>query len=107
VREHRLYQMDFLLRKYGFSGDEIPLGHDGNLRLDIDPKEAWAKMHPEFYPVRINRADREELLRVPGLGHVTVERILKCRSEVRLGSLDGLGLRGKRLEKVRGYVVCE
>jgi predicted DNA-binding helix-hairpin-helix protein len=107
MREHRLYQSDFLLRKYGFSGKEIPLGQDGNLRLDKDPKEVWAEMHPEFYPVRINRADREELLRVPGIGHVTVERILKSRSEVKIGSLNKLGLKGKRLEKVRGYVVCE
>ena len=74
AREHRLYQTDWLIRKYGFRADEIPVDRDGNLSLGTDPKEMWAKSHPEFFPVNINRDDREKLLRVPGLGHVMVER---------------------------------
>ena len=79
TREHRLYQSDFLLRKYGFSADEIPFGEDGNLVLEKDPKEVWAALHPERFPVDLDTADRFELLRVPGLGPVFVDRILKIR----------------------------
>ncbi|RJR18045.1 MAG: radical SAM protein [Nitrospiraceae bacterium] len=107
MREHRLYQTDFLMRKYGFSNKEIPLDINGNLRLDRDPKQVWADTHPEFYPVRINRADKEQLLRVPGLGPETVDRILKARHESRIHCAEQLGIKGKRLEKVREYVLFE
>ena len=70
-REHRLYQTDFLLRKYGFSADEIVLDELGNLPLDADPKQTWASRHPEFFPVEVNKAPLEDLLRVPGLGPVS------------------------------------
>ena len=105
MREHRLYQVDFLFRKYGFGEEEIPFNAQGNLFLDIDPKEAWARAHPEFFPLNINRAGREELLRVPGLGHVTVEHIISARREARLRSMDDLGRQGKRLSKAAEYVV--
>jgi predicted DNA-binding helix-hairpin-helix protein len=107
MREHRLYQVDFLMRKYGFRRDEIPLDITGNLNLDRDPKEVWAENHPEFYPVRINTSSRERLLRVPGLGPVTVERILKIRREGRINHPETLGIKGRRLEKIRKYVVFE
>ena len=80
AREHRLYQVDFMLRKYGFSADEIGYAPSGNLRLDIDPKEEWARRHPERYPVPLATAPREDLLRVPGLGPVAVRRILEARA---------------------------
>ena len=68
-REHRLYQADWLLRFYGFEIDEILAGgREGMLDLDVDPKLAWALNHPERFPMDINRATRDELLRVPGLG---------------------------------------
>jgi predicted DNA-binding helix-hairpin-helix protein len=105
VREHRLYQADFLLRKYGFGREDILFDESGNLRLDKDPKEVWADCHPEYYPVRINTSDRESLLRVPGLGPETAGRILQARRECRISRLEDLGLKGKRLEKVKGYVV--
>ena len=77
VREHRLYQADWLLRFYGFELDEIMAGgEDGNLDLGIDPKLAWALKHRERFPVDVNRAPREMLLRVPGLGAKTVDRML-------------------------------
>ncbi|MEL6289137.1 MAG: putative DNA modification/repair radical SAM protein [Pseudomonadota bacterium] len=80
VREHRLYQADWLLRFYGFGVEEITdVTTDGNLDLEIDPKLAWALAHRERFPVDINRADRELLLRVPGLGTKAVDRLLSAR----------------------------
>jgi predicted DNA-binding helix-hairpin-helix protein len=107
VREHRLYQVDFLLRKYGFREEDILLDKGGNLRLDRDPKQVWADCHPDFYPVRINTADREALLRVPGLGPETVKRALRLRRERRIGSIKDLGLRGKRADISKGYLIFE
>jgi len=105
VREHRLYQVDFLLRKYGFAAEEIPLEPDGNLSLAADPKEIWARRHPERFPLDINRAGRYELLRVPGLGPVTVKRILNLRrAGGRLRHIEDLGLTAKRLGKAADYV---
>ncbi len=104
VREHRLYQTDWLIRKYGFEQNEIPFDDNGNLNLASDPKEEWAKRHPEFFPLNINRADNMQLLRVPGFGHVTVDMIMKIRKEGRIRSLDDLGKTGKRLMKSSGYI---
>lgn len=78
MREHRLYQADWLLRFYGFSVDEIA-GGSGMLPLDIDPKLAWALRHREWFPLDVNRASKEQLLRVPGLGKKAVDRILVAR----------------------------
>ena len=104
TREHRLYQTDWLFRKYGFDESEIPFDTAGNLILDSDPKEIWAKRHPEFFPLDINRADMMELLRVPGLGHVTVDLIVKLRRERRIRSMDDLGKVGRRLAKAHEYI---
>jgi putative DNA modification/repair radical SAM protein len=78
LREHRLYQADWLMRFYGFEEHEI-CTEDGMLSLDIDPKLAWALAHPAEFPVDLNRAPRERLLRVPGLGERSVERLLLAR----------------------------
>lgn len=107
MREHRLYQVDFLLRKYGYQEGEIPLDRSGNLRLDRDPKQVWADSNPAFYPVRINTADREALLRVPGIGPETAKNILRRRREGRLSSVEELGISGKRAALAKGYVVFE
>ena len=107
LREHRLYQVDFLVRKYGFSSKEILFDKTGNLRLDKDPKEVWADCHPEDYPVKINTSEKEALLRVPGLGPDTVKRLLKVRRERRIVCLEDLGIKGKRLEKIKSYVIFE
>jgi len=104
TREHRLYQVDFLLRKYGFEESDIVFEQDGNLSSDIDPKEAWALKHPEFYPVDANLAPESSLLRVPGLGPVTVKRILQGRKQSRICALQDLGKVGVRLEKARRYL---
>jgi predicted DNA-binding helix-hairpin-helix protein len=107
MREHRLYQAEFLARVYGFEMRDILFDGSGNLRLDMDPKEVWARSHPEFYPVRLNTADREALLRVPGLGPVTVGRVLAARRQRRIRGLEPLGVKGKRLQKVRRYAIFE
>jgi putative DNA modification/repair radical SAM protein len=77
VREHRLYQADWLIRFYGFEAAELTSGT--NLPLDIDPKLDWALRHREFFPLDVNRAPREALLRVPGFGVRNVDRILSIR----------------------------
>lgn len=79
IREHRLYQADWLVRFYGFSVDELTSESDPNLRLDIDPKTAWALRHPDIFPIDLNAAPRELLLRVPGLGVRNVNRLLELR----------------------------
>ena len=85
VREHRLYQADWLMRFYGFAAAEIVEGPDADLALDIDPKLAWALRHRAIFPVDVNVAPRELLLRVPGLGVRGVERILDARRFHTLG----------------------
>jgi putative DNA modification/repair radical SAM protein len=84
IREHRLYQADWLLRFYRFKADELVVEADRNLALDIDPKLAWALAHREVFPVDINRADRESLLRIPGIGARSVSQILRTRRYKRL-----------------------
>ena len=79
VREHRLYQADWLMRFYGFAHDEIVGAANGMLALDMDPKLAWALAHRESFPVDLNRAPKEMLLRVPGLGVRSVQRLLQTR----------------------------
>jgi len=104
VREHRLYQVDFLLRKYGFKESEIVFDGKGNLSLDADPKEVWAERQGGFV-VDVNRGTKFELLRVPGLGPVTVNRILRRRKIGRIRNLEDIGKVGVRLEKSRKYLV--
>ena len=105
MREHRLYQADWLLRFYGFSlRDLAAAAPSGMLRSDIDPKLAWALEHREHFPVDVNCADRETLLRVPGVGIRAVDRIIAAR---RLGKLrldDILRLSGA-LARARPFIV--
>jgi putative DNA modification/repair radical SAM protein len=104
VREHRLYQADWLMRFYGFGSTEIVVSQDGMLDLDIDPKLSWALAHRDKFPVDVNRADKEMLLRVPGLGLRTVQRIIAARRvrAVRSGDLARLRV---PLSKVLPFVV--
>lgn len=105
-REHRLYQADWLLRRYGFSlaelGGAMP---DGLLDLEVDPKTTWALQHRERFPVDVNRAPREDLLRVPGLGVRSVDRILSARRHRRL-RLDDLARLGCALKRARHFIVA-
>jgi putative DNA modification/repair radical SAM protein len=79
IREHRLYQSDWLMRFYGFQASELTSEANPSLSLTDDPKTTWARTHPEFFPVDVNTALKESLLRVPGIGYRNVERILKIR----------------------------
>lgn len=88
VREHRLYQADWLLRFYGFEAEELFSGERRNLDIEIDPKLAWALEHREMFPVDVNRAPRELLLRIPGIGVKTVDRMIRTRRHTRLTAQD-------------------
>lgn len=106
VREHRLYQADWLVRHYGFDTSEITTGTDGMLDLAIDPKLAWALAHRERFPVDVNRAEREALLRIPGIGVRNVQRILAARRHRRLRYADLVRLRCN-LAHARPFVIAE
>ncbi len=105
LREHRLYQSDWLMRFYGFAPEEVAdaAEADGNLPLDIDPKLAWALKFRESFPVDVNRAPKELLLRVPGLGTKAVARILASRRHRTL-RLDDVARLTASLAKVRPFI---
>jgi putative DNA modification/repair radical SAM protein len=105
MREHRLYQADWLMRFYGFERQEIA-GDQENLDLAIDPKLAWALRNRGDFPVDVNRVDRERLLRVPGLGVKGVDRVLEVRRYKRLALEDIKRLTG-RLAKLKPFIVTD
>jgi predicted DNA-binding helix-hairpin-helix protein len=94
ARSLRLYQSERLLRQYGFTLEELPFDPVGNLPLGVDPKLAWALAHPGRFPLALERASREELLRVPGIGPTSADRILAARGAVVLRGLDDLARAG-------------
>lgn len=104
VREHRLYQADWLVRFYGFQPEEIVTGGDGMLDLALDPKTAWALAHRGRFPVDVNRAPRDLLLRVPGLGVKTVNHVLALR-RIRAVRLQDLARLRAPLAKITPFVV--
>jgi putative DNA modification/repair radical SAM protein len=108
MREHRLYQSDWLMRFYGFKPAEVVDAADpsGMLPLDIDPKLAWALKFRDTFPVDVNRAPRELLLRIPGLGVTAVKRILASRRWRRL-RLDDLARLTVSVAKIRPFIICE
>jgi predicted DNA-binding helix-hairpin-helix protein len=105
LRQHRLYQADFLMRRYGFLAGELPFDPDGNLPQDADPKLRWAQRHPERFPLEINRAEREELMRVPGLGAKSVARILAARSKGPIRDATALGALTGAARKAAPYLL--
>ena len=95
VREQRLYQASFLLRDYGFELEELPFEGGGNLPLESDPKMAWAQANLANRPLEINKAERSQLMHVPGIGAKGVEAILNARRAEKLrdvSSLRALGI---------------
>lgn len=104
-REHRLYQADWLLRYYGFSADELLDEARPNLDSELDPKTGWALRHIELFPVEINRASYEELLRVPGVGVLSAQRIIRARRQGHLG-LDDLVRLGVVMKRARYFVTA-
>jgi len=105
-RENRLYQADWLMRRYGFTVDEVTAGtQDGMLDLDIDPKLAWALKHRDRFPVDVNTDDRAMLLRVPGLGVRAVDKIVAARRHVRL-RLDDVARLTSGLKRARPFLIA-
>ena len=98
MREHRLYQADWMLRFYGYGVEEIVEDDSPNLDIVVDPKTAWAIRHPEYFPVDVNTADRERILRIPGVGVGSTMKILaiRRRQSVRLEDLLRLRVAWKR-----------
>jgi predicted DNA-binding helix-hairpin-helix protein len=103
-REFRLYQADWLLRYYHFSADELPFDPDGQLRTDLDPKAAWAQKHPERFPVEVNAAPLDELMRVPGVGPTSARAIVQARRGGKLAELGDLRKLGARADRAAPYV---
>lgn len=104
-RENRLYQADWLLRFYGFSAEEVvSAGQDGMLALDIDPKSAWALQNRDRFPLDVNTADREMLLRVPGLGVRSVDKIIAARRHARLRLAD-IGRLARSVKRLLPFLV--
>jgi predicted DNA-binding helix-hairpin-helix protein len=104
LREHRLYQAEYLLRDYAFAPEEIVFGPDGNLPLAQDPKVAWALSHPEEFPVEIGTASLETLLRVPGIGRVSARRLVVERRRTVLRSLADLAGLGVQTTRAAGFL---
>jgi putative DNA modification/repair radical SAM protein len=105
VREHRLYQADWLLRFYRFNPEEILEGEDTFLDSGLDPKTAWALRHLDFFPVEVNRADYDELLRVPGIGAKAGRRIVETRRSRSLG-FENLRKLGVVLKRARYFITA-
>lgn len=105
LRENRLYQSDWLMRFYGFAADEIVDEQHPNLELDIDPKLSWALRHPEAFPVDINRADYKMILRVPGIGVRSAQKIVQAR---RFGQIhiDQLRRMGVAYNRAQHFIRC-
>ncbi len=104
LREHRLYQADWLLRFYGFDAEEIaPEGE--NLSLEFDPKCAWALRNPQLFPIEINRAPLEALLRVPGIGARSAYKIMQARRYAKL-DFDHLAKMRVVLKRARHFITC-
>jgi predicted DNA-binding helix-hairpin-helix protein len=106
-RERRLYQASYLLRDYQWDVEDLPFEGVGNLRLEVDPKKAWADQHLLHAPVELMRADRETLLRVPGFGPKGVERILLARRRGRIRDLAALNKIGVRANIAAPYITLD
>ncbi len=105
LREHRLYQADWLLRFYGFTAGEILDESRPNFDEALDPKSDWALRHPEFFPVEVNRADNEAILRVPGIGMRGAQRIVAARRYGPL-SFEGLKRLGIVMKRAQYFITC-
>ncbi|HET6795871.1 MAG TPA: radical SAM protein [Gemmatimonadales bacterium] len=105
LREHRLYQAAYLLDDYGFTPDEVVFESSGNLPLARDPKTAWALAHPERYPVEVQTASYEELVRVPGIGPVVARRIVERRQSLNLRGLGDLRKLGVVTTRAAGFLI--
>lgn len=106
LREHRLYQADWLLRFYGFKAEELLSEEQPNFNVFLDPKCDWALRHLELFPVEINRASYGELLRVPGMGVKSAQRIVSARKQGGL-RFEDLKKMGVVLKRARYFITCK
>lgn len=107
MREHRLYQASFLLRDYGFTLEDLSFDAQGNMPLQLDPKYAWATVHLSQAPLEINRASRQELLRIPGIGLKAAEEIIRLRRLERLRGLDALAHARIQTQKAAPFILLD
>ena len=107
MRQVRLYQAAFLLRDYGYTLEDFQYSDSGRLPLDADPKLAWAREHLAEHPLEINTADRIQLLRIPGIGPVSVKRILKSRNRNPIKELGALRALGISLERALPFILMD
>jgi predicted DNA-binding helix-hairpin-helix protein len=108
MREHRLYQASFLVRDYAWEVEDLPFVGDGNLRTDVDPKRAWADANLRQAPIDLMTADRERLMRVPGIGPQTANAILRARRHTRLTDLSQLRtLNIRALDQIAPYILLD
>jgi len=107
IRENRLYQADFLFRQYGFTFDDLIFDARGNLPVESDPKTIWAINHPEFFPIELNRANREDLLRVPGLGPISVRRIVQMRRTTKFRAIEQLARVGADEKRAAPFILLD
>jgi putative DNA modification/repair radical SAM protein len=106
-REHRLYQADWLLRFYGFHFDDLVFDPAGHLPRKADPKMLYARAHPELFPVELNRASREELLRVPGIGPRSAARLLQWRRQGALREMEDVKRAGAIAERAAPFLLLD
>jgi predicted DNA-binding helix-hairpin-helix protein len=105
LREHRLYQASFLLRDYGFDLEDMPFTDNGFLPLHSDPKLAWAQLNLKDQPIEINRAERRDLIRIPGIGSKGAEAILRARKTNKLNDLSTLRKLGIMVERSSPFIL--
>ncbi|WP_409968578.1 putative DNA modification/repair radical SAM protein [Bengtsoniella intestinalis] len=105
LREHRLYQADWLLRFYGFRAEELLDENNPSFHPSLDPKCNWALAHLDFFPVEVNSADYETLLRIPGVGTVSAQRIIRCRRQGRL-QIDDLKKLGVVMNRAQYFLTA-
>lgn len=107
LREARLYEASFLIRDYGFDLEELPFDQSGNLPLNTDPKLAWARLNLLSCPIDLNLADRQELLRVPGIGLKSATAILALRRQGKLHNLESLGKLGINTKRAAPFILLD
>jgi predicted DNA-binding helix-hairpin-helix protein len=106
LRQHRLYQAEWLLREYGFSLSDICFDEGGGLSLDVDPKVSFALRNLRRFPIEVNSAARAELLRVPGVGPKSASRICAARRQARISSLAELRGLGVTVRRAAPFLLC-
>lgn len=107
LREHRLYQASFLLRDYGFDLEDLPFVQNGNLPLATDPKLAWAQQNLKANPLEVNKAERRDLLRIPGIGPKGADAILRARRSGKLRDLTTLKKLGVVTTRVAPFILLD